>query len=119
MRAIVTALADALVAAGLPPKGDPNPWYNPSLGEYASLLERAGFDVAEASHFDRMTPLDGGEAGLRNWLEMWATDFLAHVPASAQPRVIVDVETRLRPLLYRDGVWTADYRRLRVVAASH
>jgi hypothetical protein len=23
---------------------------------------------------------------------------------------------RLRPVLYRDGIWTVDYRRLRVVA---
>lgn len=36
------------------------PWYYPSIGEYTSLMEKVGFRVIFAQHFDRPTPLDGG-----------------------------------------------------------
>ncbi|WMT41616.1 methyltransferase domain-containing protein [Paenibacillus sp. D2_2] len=45
-----------------------NPWYYPSLGEYSSLLEKQGFRVTYAVHFDRPT-----EAGRRyRWHESLA-----------------------------------------------
>ncbi len=31
---------------------------------------------------------------------------------------LADLAGRLRPALYRDGVWTLDYRRLRIVAVK-
>src|SRR5277367_806312 len=49
----------------------PNPWYFPSLAEYAGLLEKHGFEVTFASLFDRPTPLEDGERGLQNFLEMF------------------------------------------------
>ena len=81
--------------------------YFPSIGEYATVLERHGLEVRDAALFDRPTPLEGGENGLREWLATFRPD-------NARP--IEDVEKELRPLLFRDGRWVADYRRLRVVA---
>jgi ubiquinone/menaquinone biosynthesis C-methylase UbiE len=47
------------------------PWYFPSIAEYTTLMEEAGFRVTFANHFDRNTPLTG-EDGLKNWIEMFA-----------------------------------------------
>ena len=42
---IIGALYQALAEEGIPREQVRNPWYFPSIGEYASLLERAGFEV--------------------------------------------------------------------------
>ena len=115
----VAALTSAIYAALRPYHPAPeslNPWYFPSIGEYAALVESHGFAVTLAMLFDRPTPLEGGEAGLASWLGMFAKDFLAAVGPETHAAIIADVEQRLRPTLLRDGVWVADYRRLRVVA---
>ena len=46
------------------------PFYFPSIGEYASLLEQAGFEVRYAVLFDRMTELMG-EDGMKDWIRMF------------------------------------------------
>ncbi|MFB6232702.1 MAG: trans-aconitate 2-methyltransferase [Haloarculaceae archaeon] len=95
-----------------------NPWYFPTVGEHATLLERHGFEVTHARLFDRPTDLDGGEAGLREWLGMFGDSLLAPLSPEQQAAVVTDVEERLRPTLYdpESSTWTADYRRLRFVA---
>ncbi|MBD3883260.1 methyltransferase domain-containing protein [Phormidium tenue FACHB-886] len=94
----------------------PNPWFFPSLSEYASRLERQGFEVVYAVLFDRPTLLQGGEEGLANWLQTFANAFLTALPAETQHQVIQTIEAQLRATHYTDGSWTADYRRLRVAA---
>jgi trans-aconitate methyltransferase len=111
---IYSALVAAIEAAGQQPPGE-LPWYFPSIGEYASLLERHGFVVHYAALFERPTPLEG-EEGLRNWLRMFADHIMQTVPAEAYEAIIPDTEQRLRPVLYQDGGWMADYVRLRVIA---
>jgi trans-aconitate methyltransferase len=93
------------------------PWYYPSLGEYATLLELHGFRVTQAYHFDRPTPLEG-ERGMEDWLEMFGGALLAGVPALARNALVARIVERLRPTLFRDGVWFADYVRLRIVACT-
>jgi trans-aconitate methyltransferase len=92
------------------------PWYYPSLAEYAGLLEKYGFEVTQAILFDRPTPLDDGERGLRNWLEMFGSAFVEGLPAAARERLLAEIERELRPKLFREGHWVMDYRRLRVAA---
>jgi trans-aconitate 2-methyltransferase len=113
---VVAALREATAAAGLPLPGEPHPWYFPSVGEYASLLEASSLAVAYAALFDRPTPLEGGEEGFRNWVRMFWAGPLAAVPTALQADIIQAAEARLRPRFCRDGTWVADYRRLRVVA---
>jgi trans-aconitate methyltransferase len=88
----------------------------PSIGEYATLLETHGLTVTYARYFERPTPLEGGESGLRGWLEMFANNVLDSVPGEKRGEVIRLTENRLRPALHRDGRWFADYRRIRIVA---
>ncbi len=115
----VAAITSAVYAAMRPYHPAPeslNPWYFPSVGEYAALLEGHGFEVTLAMLFDRPTYIEGGETGLGSWLGVFAKDFLAAVPLEAHAAIVADVEERLRPTLLHDGAWVADYRRLRIVA---
>ncbi len=107
---------DAIMGAILAEVPDAvSPWYYPSLGEYSSLLESQGFRVTQAFHFDRPTQLEG-EHGLEDWLEMFASDLLTTVPSPDRPAVRARIAERLRPVLFRNGLWFADYVRLRVAA---
>ena len=115
VKAIATALERALEAINISAQAL-NPWYFPSSGEYASLLEQEGFDVIYSSLFARPTPLAGGEAGMANWIQMFASSFLTALSNKQQIQVIRVVNEYLKPTLYQQGIWTADYRRIRIVA---
>lgn len=92
------------------------PWYYPSIAEYAPVLERHGLELRQAILFDRPTPLEG-ENGMENWLRMFGQQsFLQGLTAERVDHTIADLLQRLRKQHYHDGVWTVDYRRLRVVA---
>jgi hypothetical protein len=47
---------------------------------------------------------------------MFAGSLLNLLNPADREKCLAALETELRPSLYRDGVWVADYRRLRVVA---
>jgi trans-aconitate methyltransferase len=110
------ASVQAALRAVLGPSADEqSPWYYPSIGEYAPLLERHGLEVRNASLFDRPTPLDG-ENGMAHWLRMFAQIYLHQFSPERTGDIVGQLVEQLRPALYRDGIWTVDYRRLRVVA---
>ncbi|MBH8564359.1 methyltransferase domain-containing protein [Nostoc sp. CENA67] len=111
VKALYTALAEINITAE-----SLNSWYFPSIGEYASILEQHGFDVNYAIIFPRPTPLAEGEAGIKNWIEMFAGSFLAGLSTEQQIQVTQTVEQILKPTLYQEGIWTADYRRIRIFA---
>lgn len=92
-----------------------NPWYFPSIGEYSTLLEQAEFEVNYAALLTRPTKLEG-EEGLINWLEMFAGSRFATLPTSTKIAMMQQIESKLRPTLYRNGYWWADYQRLQIVA---
>lgn len=96
-----------------------NPWYYPSIGEYASLLEQQGFRVPYAVHFDRSTQLEGGENGLRHWLDMFSGAFFSGLPDNKKSELYAQIEDEVRPKLFRDGSWFADYVRIRVMARKN
>jgi trans-aconitate methyltransferase len=91
------------------------PWYFPTVGEYATVLEHAGFEVSQCTLFDRATRVEG-EDGMDDWLQMFGGALLAGIDVARQREIRRAVSDRLRPTHYRDGGWTIDYRRLRVVA---
>lgn len=112
VKAITEALTIATQEIGIPMR---NPWYFPSIGDYTTRLEKHGLEVIYAVLFKRPTPLTDGNTGLRNWLKMFASRFLPE-SIEQQNHVFDRVEQLLQPVLYRDGIWTADYQRLRIVA---
>jgi|AntDeeMinimDraft_5_1070356.scaffolds.fasta_scaffold00110_16 SAM-dependent methyltransferase len=113
--AIVDATIQELAGRGYEAS---SPWYFPTVGEQASLLERHGFEVRLARLFDRPTELDGGLEGLRNWLGMFGDSLLAGPDESERREIVTAVEDRCRDALFdaESGTWTADYRRLRFEA---
>ncbi|HKD08163.1 MAG TPA: methyltransferase domain-containing protein [Bryobacteraceae bacterium] len=110
---LVKGLEGALRDAGFPRQ---TPWYYPSLGTYSLLLERFGFEVTDARTFPRWTRLEHPERGLREWIEMFCDPYFEQIPADRHQAIVRDAEDRLRPVLFRDGAWWIDYRRLRVAA---
>lgn len=93
-----------------------SPWFFPSVGTYAALLEDAGLEVRGATLYDRPTRLDG-DAGLRNWYRMFLRNWLDGIGDEGTERVLTRAET-LCARQRREGYWEADYRRLRVVAVK-
>lgn len=90
-------------------------WYFPSVPQYAAVLERNKLETTAVWLFDRPTKLIGTE-GLRNWCLMFGSSMLGHVSDGDQDRVLARTEELCRPHIFRDNIWFADYRRLRVVA---
>ncbi len=85
------------------------------VGSPPPLLERHGLEVANASLFDRPTPLEG-ENGLDHWLRMFGQTYLRPLSPERANDVVRQLVEELRPALHRNGIWTVDYRRIRVVA---
>ena len=116
IRAMQDSFDRALVEIGAAKPGEVQPWYYPSVSEYASLAEKNGFEVRLITLFDRPTGLADGDAGMRNWIIMFGADYLAKAGETKREQFLGKVEEMLRPKLFRDGQWWADYRRLRLVA---
>jgi trans-aconitate methyltransferase len=115
----IAALMSAFASAWKkvqPSEPFPNPWYYPSLAEYATLLERHQLELTYGALFDRPTPLEDGERGLRNWMEMFGVAISDKLPATLREQLLQDVEREARHDLFHDGRWVLDYRRLRLVA---
>lgn len=92
-----------------------HPWFFPSVGQYATLLESSGLNVTYATLFDRPTRLEG-EDGMRNWIKMFCESMFKEVPGELRDEALERIETKLRDKLYRDDSWFVDYRRLRIMA---
>ena len=108
IQSVVNAIRDVLGPVELP-------WYFPSIGEYASLLEPHGLEVRRAELFDRPTRVEG-EDGMEHWLAVFGASIVNGLPDVRQREIWSAVAQKLRPQCYRDGAWVLDYRRLRVVA---
>lgn len=103
---------------GTVPIGESGPWYFPSVGEYAILLEQAGFRVEAALHFERPTPMQDGDQGLTHWLDSFGTVMLEHVPQEDREAVYAEIGSLAGKELLREGIWMIDYRRLRIKAVK-
>jgi trans-aconitate methyltransferase len=113
----VASVQAALRAVFGPAADERSPWFFPSVGEYARLLEQHGLEVRQTSLFDRPTPLDGPN-GMDDWLRMFCPIYLRDLPAERAAQVVHELVEHLRPTLYRGGAWTVDYRRLRILAVK-
>ncbi|MBW4084984.1 trans-aconitate 2-methyltransferase [Paenibacillus sp. S150] len=112
---VVAGLPDAFGAAGCSGRLK-LPWYFPSIGQYAALLEHNGFTVELALCFSRPTPLEGGEPGFSRWLNTFAGGILSVLTPDQRDAVTAYMERKLKPQLFREGRWVMDYRRIRVAA---
>lgn len=113
---IIHALTSTLALYGYKKQAAIVQWYFPSLSEYTSLLEKTGFTVSYAAYFDRPTPLKDTEHGIAEWLAMFAAAYFEGIQEKDRAVILKNVEGHLAPAHFRDGVWYADYKRLRIVA---
>jgi len=112
---IRTALVQALHRRGI--DGESRvPWYFPTPGDYATRLEHAGFRVNSIALIPRPTPLPGD---IIEYLETFAHSFLAALSGHARNEYLREVRAVLEPkLVDAEGVWVADYVRLRFSATK-
>ena len=116
IKLIVEGINSALDQFGFSQNKSKNPWRFLSVGEYTSILEKQGFIVREVVYYDRPTELDEDSKGLRNWVDMFASFFFEGVPDETYEKMLLHIENELRPHLFEDGKWYADYKRLRIKA---
>jgi hypothetical protein len=112
---IRTALVQALERRGI--DGEARvPWYFPNPDDYASRLERAGFRIDSIALIPRRTLLPGD---IIWWLEIFAQSFVHGFSDSDRQDYLDEVRSVLEPQL-RDGngIWIADYVRLRFSATK-
>lgn len=93
------------------------PFYFPAIGEYAAMVEQAGFCVRYAVLFDRPTELKGSD-GLKEWIHMFVKTPFDIVDDAEEEEIIRQAVERLRNTLYREGRWYADYVRIRMKAVK-
>src|SRR5947199_4549530 len=84
--------------------------YFQSLSEYTTILEAHGLEVRNAVLFDRPTPLEG-ERGMEQWIKQFCSFYLDELTPSSRAQAVNDAVEQLRPSLYNNGQWLADYRR--------
>lgn len=117
VKQIIDALLLQFQRNGIEDGANRIPWYFPSIGEYTTLMEETGFHVSFAQHFARPTPLEGKD-GLRNWLNMFGDSFFKGLTDRERDQLITDTENHLRPTMFQNGQWLADYKRIRVVGVK-
>ena len=113
---IITALQHSLIKHGFAENASIPLWYFPSLGEYTGLLEKRGFRVNYAAHFNRETKLTDTVNGIKDWIKMFASAFLKGIEETVVGQILNEVQEVLKPTHFRNGEWYADYKRLRVIA---
>ncbi|WP_293201821.1 methyltransferase domain-containing protein [Paenibacillus sp.] len=109
---LLDAVREELVVRGYTWEGR-NPWYHPSVGEFASLLEQHEFQVLFIQQTDSLRPL---KQGVRKWLCSFAHHLFRDIGADEQESIMEVVEKKVEPQLCLEGQWHLDISRLRVVA---
>ncbi len=115
---LLDAVYRALRQLGVAEPEQLSPWSFPSIGEQAPLLEAHGLEVNFAVLFDRATILEGGDRGLKLWLEMFGRFAIDAVAPDQRREFIRLTQQFAAPQLFHNGVWTIDYKRLRLVAVK-
>ena len=55
---------------------------------------------------------------MENWIRQFAWFYFEPVPAAERESALLETINQLRPQLYQDAQWIADYRRIRIIAVK-
>ncbi len=69
-----------------------------------------------AQLYERPTELADEETGIKDWLSMFGNAFFHGVEKSDIEDIKSEIQQILRPQLFRNGKWYADYKRIRIIA---
>lgn len=115
IQSIVDAIKEASDRLSIPYEAALFPWVFPTKEEMSKLLINAGFNVITIEHYERPTPLVG-EDGIRNWLDMFSNNMFKKLTNNEKEAIYSECERILRPRIYKENIWVADYWRLRFIA---
>jgi trans-aconitate methyltransferase len=115
---IVVATRKVLTRHGYYSNAATQIWYFPSLSEYTTLLEKKGFRVRFAAHFDRPTELQDTDNGIKDFLKMFGNAFFNDIPEEAINVILEEIQEAVRPTNHRNGNWYGNYKRLRIAATK-
>ena len=87
-------------------------FYFPTIGQYAPMLEKAGFKVEYAILSDRPT-VQKSEDGLADWIRMFDKAPFEGMDEALKEEIIAEAKEELYPVLRKDGRWFVDYTRIR------
>lgn len=119
IQTIVNQLRISLRSRGYVAQSHLNLWYFPTIGEYATELESAGFRVLSAEHYDRPTELADATSGIKDWLSMFAESFFKRVDLEHIEEIKNEVQDEVRSTCFINNKWYADYKRIRIVAVKN
>ncbi|WP_273716800.1 class I SAM-dependent methyltransferase [Alkalihalobacillus pseudalcaliphilus] len=114
---IIHAIEEASNHLSIPYEPSLFPWVFPTKEEMEAHLLKAGFRIISIEHYNRPTPLDG-EEGIHNWLKMFSNNLFIHMTNKEKEAIYKQCENILRPKLYKEKEWVADYWRLRFIAVK-
>lgn len=115
---IISALRRALEQNGYLKQSKTDIWHFPSIGKYTSELEKQRFKVKYAKHYDRPTELTDNKSGIKDWIEMFGKSFFEGVKKEDVNQIILETEDSIRPFLFSNNKWYADYKRIQVIACK-
>ncbi len=118
VQTIVNELRNSLKIRGYDSQSNLDLWYFPSIGEYSTELESAGFRVLFAEHYDRPTKLADENSGIKDWISMFAESFFIGVTENHKEEIKDEVQEKIKDKCLIDGKWFADYKRIRIVAVK-
>ncbi len=113
---ILKQLKKELIEHGYPEQAKKQVWYFPTVGEYTSLLEKYGFHVRRAYHYERPSELTDEQTGIIDWLDMFGGAFFEEIPDADQEEIKLRVQENIKDQCLINGIWYADYQRLRILA---
>ena len=116
VQTIVNELRNSLKIRGYGDQSNIDLWYFPSIGEYSTELETAGFRVLFAEHYDRPTELADENSGIKDWISMFAESFFLRVRENHIEEIKNEVQEKVKYKCLIGGKWFADYKRIRIVA---
>lgn len=90
-------------------------FYFPTIGEYTPIMERSGLRPDYAVMFDRKTRLEG-ENGMLDWINMFNKLPFDELDDRLSGEIKSEAVAELEKTMREDGVWFADYVRIRIRA---
>jgi trans-aconitate methyltransferase len=112
---IQDALRQSAIELGLPDFKEDK--YFPSIANWATVLENAGFETRFVTLFNRPTSLQGPD-GPKTWLRQFRALYLEKLNENEQEEVLDKAQAKLKGVLENEHGWFADYRRIRFVAVK-
>jgi hypothetical protein len=118
VQTIINQLRSSLEKRGYNEQAALSLWYFPSIGEYSTELESAGFRVLFAEHYDRPTELTDEKSGIKDWISMFGKPFFKGVSENHIEQIKDETQQNLKKQCFVDGKWFADYKRIRILATK-